>query len=42
MTAYCLSMSAQNTLSHYPGASGHFDSVIGATAEFLIDRLAPR
>lgn len=26
---------------HYPGPAGHFDDVINATAEFLLDRLAP-
>jgi acetyl esterase len=25
---------------HYPGPAGHFDDVIDATAEFLLDRLA--
>jgi acetyl esterase/lipase len=25
---------------HYPGRAGHFDHVIDATAEFLLDRLA--
>jgi hypothetical protein len=24
---------------HYPGSAGHFDDVIDATAEFLLDRL---
>jgi acetyl esterase len=27
---------------HYPGPGGHFDDVIDATAEFLLDRLAGR
>jgi dipeptidyl aminopeptidase/acylaminoacyl peptidase len=25
---------------HYPGSAGHFDDVIDATAEFLLDRLS--